>query len=165
MASSPSLPQSLLSWQNASMAPGTVTASGVCRGTVTCPFSRSISAVRPAGALPDPFIALMSSLPAGEKRTKQSPPIPVICGSQIPKSTAPAIAASIALPPRSRMLTAVFAAKGCDVAQSPLVEKTGDRPGKWKSRINSPPFHAKIVSFYGLATLIILRVQARSAGL
>jgi hypothetical protein len=32
---------------------------------------------------------------------------------------------------------ATFAANGCDVAHMPFVASTGERPGKWKSRILS----------------------------
>jgi hypothetical protein len=57
------------------------------------------AADRAAGARPDPLSAITSSLPAGFTSAKQSPPIPVIAGSQRPRRTLPAIAASTAFPP------------------------------------------------------------------
>ena len=70
------------------------------------PISRRLLALAKLGAVPEPFKDLISLEPAGENRTKQSPPIPVICGSHIPRSTAPAIAASIAFPPSFKISNA-----------------------------------------------------------
>ena len=70
-------------------------------GTIECPAARMSVAFNAAGARPDPFKAIISSDPAGLSKIKQSPPIPVICGSNNPCNTAAAIAASTAFPPAS----------------------------------------------------------------
>ena len=55
---------------------------------------------------------------------------PVIAGSQTFSIMPPAIAASTALPPASRICTATLAANGWDVAHMPLVASASDRPGR-----------------------------------
>jgi hypothetical protein len=65
---------------------------------------------------------------------KQSPPIPVICGSTTARVAAAATAASTALPPSFRICRAVAEASGCEVAAMPFSAKTAERPGSWKLR-------------------------------
>ena len=134
----PNFPQSFDNLQKASTAPGIVTAWGEFKGIDVSPWALRLSALAELGAIPDPFIDLISLEPAGEKSTKQSPPIPVICGSHIPRRTAPAIAASIAFPPFFKISNAAWAAKGWEVAHIPFSANTEDRPGKWKSRMLTP---------------------------
>src|ERR1041385_7817216 len=61
--------------------------------------------------------------------------MPVICGS-ITQSTATAVtAASTALPPERSTSIAASVASGCEVAAMPSLAMTGERPGRWKSRL------------------------------
>src|SRR4051794_27508952 len=61
--------------------------------------------------------------------------MPVMCGS-ITHSTATAVtAASTALPPARSTSSAASVARGCEVAAMPSPAMTGERPGKWKSRL------------------------------
>src|SRR5881409_990487 len=61
--------------------------------------------------------------------------MPVICGS-ITQSTATAVtAASTALPPARSTSIAASVASGCEVAAMPSRAITGERPGRWKSRV------------------------------
>ena len=60
---------------------------------------------------------------------KQSPPMPVLCGSTTPSTAQAATAASVALPPSRSTSIAVSVASGCEVAAMPFVEITGERPG------------------------------------
>src|SRR3954468_1441081 len=65
--------------------------------------------------------------------------MPVICGS-ITQSTATAVtAASTALPPRRITSMAASVASGCEVAAMPSPAITGERPGRWKSRVMDGP--------------------------
>ena len=58
-----------------------------------------------------------------------------MCGS-ITQSTATAvIAASVALPPARSTSIAASVASGCEVAAMPSPAMTGERPGRWKSRL------------------------------
>src|SRR3954464_12450609 len=66
---------------------------------------------------------------------KQSPPIPVMCGSITPRTAAAVTAASAALPPPRRVSIAASVASGCEVAAMPSQAMTGERPGSWKSRL------------------------------
>ena len=54
--------------------------------------------------------------PLGWISAKQSPPMPVDCGSITPSSAQAATAASAAVPPERSTSIAVSAASGCDVA-------------------------------------------------
>jgi hypothetical protein len=99
-------------------------------GTASNPRARKSAALAAAGARPEPLKAMTSLLPAGDTNVKQSPPMPVDAGSQMPSNTDPAIAASMAFPPWRKMSTATCAANGVDVAHIPFVAITGDRPGK-----------------------------------
>jgi len=54
-------------------------------------------------------------------RQKQSPPIPVDCGSITHSTATAAMAASIALPPARSMSSAARVAAGMDVAAMPLL--------------------------------------------
>src|SRR3954470_21833387 len=65
--------------------------------------------------------------------------MPVMCGS-ITQSTAIAVtAASTALPPRRMTSMAASVASGCEVAAMPSPAITGERPGRWKSRLMDGP--------------------------
>ncbi len=66
---------------------------------------------------------------------KQSPPIPVICGSTTHSTATAVTAASAALPPARSVSTAARLANGCEVAAMPSPAMTGERPGSWKSRL------------------------------
>ena len=61
--------------------------------------------------------------------------MPVDCGSTTPCTAQAATAASTALPPALSISIAVAVASGCEVAATPRVPWTVDRPGRWKSRI------------------------------
>src|SRR5579875_874700 len=65
---------------------------------------------------------------------KQSPPIPVMCGSTTHSTAAAATAASAAVPPSRSVSIAASVASGCDVAAIAWQASTGERPGNWKSR-------------------------------
>src|SRR5271165_6645670 len=69
---------------------------------------------------------------------KQSPPIPVLCGSTTHCMATAAIAASAALPPARNTSRAAKVALGCEVAAMPFAAIAADRPGKLKSRIIDP---------------------------
>ncbi|MFC6761586.1 hypothetical protein ACFQFQ_22400 [Sulfitobacter porphyrae] len=68
--------------------------------------------------------------PFGATSAKQSPPIPVICGSTTAMTADPAMAASIAVPPSRRTCMAASVARGCEVATMASIAWTADRPGK-----------------------------------
>jgi hypothetical protein len=70
--------------------------------------------------------------PRGWISAKQSPPIPVDCGSITPKSAQAATAASAAVPPAFSTSIAASAASGCDVATMPFWAWTVERPARWK---------------------------------
>jgi len=60
---------------------------------------------------------------------KQSPPMPVICGSTTHSTAAAVTAASAALPPARNASMAARLARGCEVAAIPSQAMTGERPG------------------------------------
>src|SRR5262245_23717733 len=66
---------------------------------------------------------------------KQSPPMPVMCGSTTHSTATAVTAASAAEPPARSTSTAALVASGCDVAAMPSQAIVGERPGRWKSRI------------------------------
>src|SRR5438477_3154803 len=70
--------------------------------------------------------------PLGWISAKQSPPIPVDCGSITARIALAATAASAAVPPDLRTSTAVSAASGCDVATMAFRACTVERPARWK---------------------------------
>src|SRR3954468_19386349 len=70
--------------------------------------------------------------PRGWISAKQSPPMPVDCGSITPRMAKPATAASTAVPPSRSTSIAASDACGCEVATIALVAWTVDLPGKWK---------------------------------
>ena len=70
--------------------------------------------------------------PLGWISAKQSPPMPVDCGSITASSAQAATAASAAVPPDFSTSIAVSAASGCDVATMAFWACTVDRPAKWK---------------------------------
>src|SRR5208282_6532423 len=92
------------------------------------------STVALAGARPEPFSA-RGNVPLREYKTKQSPPMPVLCGSTTHCTATAAIAASAALPPERNTSRAVNVALGCEVAAIPFAAIAADRPGTLKSRI------------------------------
>jgi hypothetical protein len=98
------------------------------------PCSTYHSTVALAGARPEPFSATGRPLPR-EYSIKQSPPIPVLCGSTTHCIATAAIAASAALPPPRNTSSAAIVAIGCDVAAIPCAAIAADRPGMLKSRI------------------------------
>src|SRR5262245_15839400 len=65
---------------------------------------------------------------------KQSPPMPVMCGSTTHSTATAVTAASVALPPARSVSTAARLASGCEVAAMPSQAMTAERPGSWKSR-------------------------------
>jgi hypothetical protein len=74
-----------------------------------------------AGARPEPLRP--STVPSGSTTiAKQSPPIPVDCGSTTVSVADAATAASTALPPRFSTSIAESVASGCDVAAMPFSE-------------------------------------------
>ncbi len=70
--------------------------------------------------------------PFGCTSAKQSPPMPVDCGSITPSMAQAATAASTAVPPARMISIAASAACGCDVATIPFWAWTVDRPANWK---------------------------------
>ena len=124
----------------ADTAPGMVTACGDVLSSASMPRLSKKSIVAAAGALPEPLSAITLSVPPGAYRQKQSPPIPVACGSITPSTATAATAASSAFPPPRKTSSAVSVANGTAVAAMPCVEYTGLRPGRWKSRIWNPPW-------------------------
>ena len=82
-----------------------------------------------AGARPEPFSAITWPVPAGAYRQKQSPPMPVECGSITPSTATAATAASSALPPARNTSSPASVAAGIEVATMPLVPNDGLRPG------------------------------------
>ena len=70
--------------------------------------------------------------PFGCISAKQSPPMPVDCGSITPSSAQAATAASAAVPPARITSIAASAASGCEVATIAFWAWTVDRPAKWK---------------------------------
>src|SRR5262249_11010570 len=128
------VPYSRLRVHQASTAPGIVTACGV--GTSICVIlrSRNHSSLAFPGARPEPFSAT-GNAPPFEYMTKQSPPMPVLCGSTTHCTATAAIAASTALPPARSTSSAVRVARGAEVAAMPFDATIADRPGILKSRI------------------------------
>ena len=101
------------------MAPGTVTERASLSGMALSPAPRSAAAERPEGARPEALRPITSS-PSLWISANMSPPMPVIAGSPMPQTRAAAMAASTALPPPSRISTAVLLAMGCEVAAMPF---------------------------------------------
>src|SRR5262245_64992325 len=82
---------------------------------------------------------------------KQSPPMPVMCGSTTLSTATAVTAASAALPPARRHAIAASLASGCDVAAIPSQAMTGERPGRWKLRfiVGVERFPVEILSAIG----------------
>ena len=99
-----------------------VTVCGEVLLSSVMPRSSNQSMLAAAAARPEPFSATTSSVPAGAYRQKQSPPMPVDCGSITPSTAQAATAASIALPPARSTSSAVSVAAGIAVAAMPCVE-------------------------------------------
>src|SRR5438046_4914972 len=89
--------------------------------------------------------------PRGWISAKQSPPMPVDCGSITPRMAEPATAASTAVPPSRSTSIAASDACGCEVATIALVAWTVDLPGKWKFLIE---FLALVGRLAGMARRI-----------
>src|SRR3954462_8741707 len=70
--------------------------------------------------------------PRGWISAKQSPTMPVDCGSITPRMAEPATAACTAVPPSRSTSIAASDACGCEVATIALVAWTVDLPEKWK---------------------------------
>ena len=68
--------------------------------------------------------------PLGWISAKQSPPMPVDCGSITPSSAQAATAASAAVPPDFSTSIAVSAASGCDVATIAVLGVDGGPAGE-----------------------------------
>jgi hypothetical protein len=97
----------------------TVWAEAGSKAVIPCCSNQSMLA--PAGARPEPFSACTRPVPAGAYRQKQSPPMPVECGSITPSTATAATAASTALPPARSTSMAASVAAGIEVAAMPLV--------------------------------------------
>ena len=74
------MPKSSLSFVQAAIAPGTLTAWGVSTSIFSTPFSINVAALAAAGDLPEPFKAIGLEEVEGLYKTNQSPPIPVMAG-------------------------------------------------------------------------------------
>ena len=98
------------------------------------PCARSASSDARAPARPEPLYP-QTGFPGAWIMAKQSPPMPVMCGSTTHSSAAAATAASAALPPARKVSMATRLARGCEVAVMPSQAMTGERPGSWKSRL------------------------------
>src|SRR3977135_3782564 len=61
--------------------------------------------------------------------------MPVMCGSSTPSAATAVTAASAAVPPARSVSSAATLASGCEVATIPSSANTGERPGRWKSRV------------------------------
>src|SRR5438067_7525516 len=102
--------------------------------------SRYHSALAAIGARPEPLYAVILPSPLGWISAKQSPPMPVDCGSITPSSAQAATAASAAVPPARSTSIAVRAASGCDVATMAFSAWTVERPAKWKFLMRNGSF-------------------------
>ena len=117
------------------MAPGTVTACTEVVSMRLMPWPAYHSAVAALGARPQALSAISFLRPGLAISAKQSPPMPVICGSTTHSTATVAMAASTALPPWRSVSMAVSVAAGWEVAHIARRPYTGERPGKWKLRI------------------------------
>ena len=115
------MPCAASSASQAETAPGTVTAWGDVSPSEAMPCPSNQSMLAAAGARPEPLSATTRPSPAGAYRQKQSPPIPVECGSITPSTATAATAASMALPPARSTSSAVSVAAGMEVAAMPCV--------------------------------------------
>ena len=106
---------------HASTAPGTVTEWAEVLSSARIWRLSNQSMFAAAGARPEPFSACTLPVPAGAYRQKQSPPMPVDCGSITQSTATAATAASNALPPARSTSSAVKVAAGIDVAAIPWV--------------------------------------------
>src|SRR5262245_31685228 len=70
--------------------------------------------------------------------------MPVMCGSTTHSTATAATAASAAVPPAFSISMAVSVASGCDVAAMPSQARTGERPGRWKSRMKRDLEHDQV---------------------
>ena len=120
--SSPIVPCAPSSASHAETAPGMVTVCGEVFSSASMPRSSNQSMLAAAQARPEPFNATTLSVPPGAYRQKQSPPMPVDCGSITPSTAMAATAASSALPPSRSTSKATSVAAGTAVAAMPWVE-------------------------------------------
>src|SRR3954452_3043801 len=109
-------------------APGTVTVWMPSCGIVVSPCDVSSARVNAAGAQPQAFKPCSAPVLPSETIANRSPPIPLDCGSTSPMTAWVAIAASIALPPRSSTCTPACAASGWLAATIPYFVAMRDRP-------------------------------------
>src|ERR1700733_7817537 len=116
----------------ASTALGIETACAEVSGIECISRSRYHSAVAARRAGPEPLLAVILPSPLGWTSAKQSPPMPVDCGSITPNSAHAATAASAAVPPERITSIAVSAASGCEVATIAFWAWTVERPARWK---------------------------------
>src|ERR1700722_4103219 len=89
--------------------------------------------------------------PFGWISAKQSPPMPVDCGSITASSAEAAIAASAAVPPGRSTSMAVSAASGWDVATIAFWEWTVERPARWKLLMRNGSLVADFTDLKGLS--------------
>jgi len=75
---------------------------------------------------------------------KQSPPMPVDCGSTTHNVALAAMAASRALPPLLSTSRPTWVAMGWLVEIMPWVDITTERPGYWGSRMGAVPVVAEM---------------------
>ena len=115
------MPCAASSVSHADTAPGTVTVCGEVFSSALMPRPSNQSIVAAAGARPEPLSAITRPSPAGAYKQKQSPPMPVDCGSITPSTATAATAASSALPPARSTSSAVSVAAGMLVAAMPWV--------------------------------------------
>src|ERR1700722_3423427 len=116
----------------ASTEPGMLTACAEVSGIECRLCSRYHSGVAAIGARPEPLYATILPSPLGWISAKQSPPMPVDCGSITPSRAHAATAASAAVPPDFSTSIAASAARGCDVATIAFWPWTVERPARWK---------------------------------
>src|ERR1700712_2124320 len=121
----------------ASTAPGVVTACADVSGIEWMSRSKYHEALAAFGARPEPLYEVILPSPLGWYNAKQSPPIPVDCGSIPPSNAQAPTAAPAAVPPACRTSIAVNAASGCEVATMAFWAWTVERPAKWKFLMRS----------------------------
>src|SRR4051794_22789224 len=109
-------------------APGTVTVWMPLCGIALSPCDLSSAGVSPAGAQPQAFNPCSAPVRPSDTIANKSPPIPLDCGSTSPMTALVAIAASMALPPRSSTCTPARAASGWLAATIPYFVAMRDRP-------------------------------------
>src|SRR4029079_5938006 len=92
--------------------------------------------------------------PFGWISAKQSPPMPVDCGSITPSNAQAATAAHPAVLPARITSVATSAASGCEVATIAFWAWTVERPAKWKFLIARAFLQAFLEHRAGLQTVL-----------